>query len=278
MRILRAVEMGMCFGVRDALQLAASVKIPNEVTIHGELVHNPEVNQQLTARGFRQQPEDRRHQLPETPVVMITAHGISNARTQELQQAGKQLLDTTCPLVRRAHEAAADLQREARHILLIGKRGHVEVSGIVEDLASCTVIENLNDVATFAAPRLGVLCQTTTPPDQAEIILAEIHRQNPGSDIRFIDTVCHPTKLRQEAVRRLLPRVSAMVVVGGVNSNNTRQLVQLCNAANVPAWQVTSAEELQPAWFQNITTVGLTAGTSTPDTTIQAVYDALMNL
>src|SRR5262245_734198 len=118
MRVIKAEVLGMCFGVRDALQTLEGVTDPGRVTIHGELVHNESVLAELDRRGFRMVKESARRPLPVTDTVLITAHGVSDCERQRLQAAGKQLVDTTCPLVRRAHEAAQKLQREGYHVLV----------------------------------------------------------------------------------------------------------------------------------------------------------------
>src|SRR5438552_4181350 len=113
MRVIRAEVMGLCFGVREALEVIDGVDEPATVTIHGQLVHNEIVQAQLTARGFAMQGEaQRRTSLPETPAVLVTAHGISDRERQRLEAAGKRLVDTTCPLVTRVHRAAQALQAE----------------------------------------------------------------------------------------------------------------------------------------------------------------------
>ncbi len=275
MKIVRASEMGMCFGVRDALAITRQVADPTQVTIHGELVHNPAVIQQLNAAGFHQLAEDHRQSPAATPLVLITAHGISNSERKRLEASGKQLIDTTCPLVRRVHDAAMQLAAEGRHVLLIGKPGHVEVVGIIEDLTSCDVISSPQDVRSYESRRLGIVCQTTMPSQIAEEIRVCITRCNPTADIRFVDTVCHPTKRRQQAMLELINGVDAVVVVGGRNSNNTRRLAELCQQHGVPALHVTCADEIDPDWFGDGATVGLTAGTSTLDDTINAVHERL---
>lgn len=275
MRVIRAQAMGMCFGVRDALHATQAVHDPTLVTIHGELVHNPRVTRQLHEAGFHQSPEDARRPAAATPLVLITAHGVSNAERQRLATANKALIDTTCPLVRRAHDAAQELRAEGRHVLLIGKAGHVEVRGLVDDLDSYDVIGRADDVTCYDHPRLGVVCQTTMPPDVVADVCTRIRRRNPLADIRVIDTVCQPTKLRQRALLALVRRVDAVVVVGGRNSNNTRWLVQVCHQHQTPAVHVESADDLDPVWFDGLRTVGLTAGTSTLDETIDQVHRAL---
>jgi 4-hydroxy-3-methylbut-2-enyl diphosphate reductase len=275
MKVIQADVMGMCFGVRDALALIEEVRQPQRVTIHGELVHNEQVISRLKARGFQMVQESQRRPLPMTETVLITAHGISATERERLQRAGKQIVDTTCPLVERAHQAAQKLQQEGCHVLVIGKPGHVEVQGIIEDLRSYDVIQTPGDVRTYRHSRLGIMCQTTTPVALAEEIRAAVAAKNPHAEIRFIDTICLPTKEHQRALERLLDQVEAVVVVGGRNSNNTRQLVLRCQERGLPAHHVQGPEDLRPEWFDGIETVGLTAGTSTLDEAIQAVHKAL---
>lgn len=270
MRILRALEMGMCFGVRDALAAIDAIAEPQRVTIHGELVHNPAVLAELDRRGFLRSPEGQRP-IPATPAVLVTAHGISDRERARLLAADKQLLDTTCPLVQKAHDAAQELQREGRRVIVLGKRDHVEVRGIVEDLVDPVVVASVAEVVTWPEPRLGVVAQTTTQVDVTAALLAAIEQQNPHADVRCIDTVCSPTKARAAAVRALLPQVEAMVVVGGHGSNNTRQLVAIAEQGGVPTVHVAGPDELDRRWFAGRRTVGLTAGTSTLPATIDAV-------
>jgi 4-hydroxy-3-methylbut-2-enyl diphosphate reductase len=265
----------MCFGVRDALKAAESVLDPTRVTIHGELVHNPEVTRRLAEAGFLQASEDGRDADAQTPLVLITAHGISDRERDRLEASGKSLIDATCPLVRRVHEAAKQLEREGRYVLLIGKPGHVEVRGVVEDLRDCEVIGAPDEVRPYHSRRLGVVCQTTMPPDVVEEICDRIRRLNPKADVRLVDTVCLPTRLRQQAMIDLVRRVDAVVVVGGRHSNNTRRLVEFCRQHGTPAHHVESSIDLEPGWFEGVANLGLTAGTSTLDETIDEVHRAL---
>ena len=278
MNVILADVLGMCFGVRDALRAMDEVSRPESVTIHGELVHNEIVLTQLRGRGFRSVEEKDRQEMPATQTVLITAHGISNAERHRLESAGKKLLDTTCPLVARAHAAAQKLQREGCHVLVIGRRGHVEVQGIIEDLTSFTLIQGPGEVETYLFQRLGIICQTTTPSRLVTAIRQAVAQHNPQAEIRFVDTVCQPTKEHQSALERLLDQVEAMVVVGGSQSNNTRELAARCRERGVPAIHVQTAADLRPEWFAGLQTVGLTAGTSALDDTIALVHQALLRL
>ena len=278
MNVLPADPMGVCFGVRRALAVAEQIDSPETVTIHGELVHNETVRAGLESRGFRITGERDRGQLPRTSTVMITAHGISDCRRRSLQAAGKRLIDTTCPLVRRVHRTSQELHADGYHVLVIGRRDHVEVQGVVEDLSSFDVVSEVRDVLTYPHDRLGIICQTTVPPHEAEEILLAIRLRNLRAEIRFENTICRATRDRQRAVGRLLPKVDVMVVVGGRNSNNTRELAALCRRQGVTTYHIQSAEDIDPEWFHDCRTVGLSAGTSTVHRAIEEVHDALCHL
>ena len=278
MRVIRSEVLGMCFGVRDALRAMGRVAEPSTVTIHGELVHNEVVTRDLEARGFRTAAESSRDTIPETPNVLITAHGVSDRERSRLEAAGKRLIDTTCPLVRRAHDAAIALRDEGRHVLVLGKRGHVEVRGLVEDLPSYEVIESDRDVKVYTHRKLGVICQTTSTDRDVDRLRALIVSRNPTADIRFIDTVCLPTKDHQRALERLIDQVDAVVVVGGKNSNNTKALAERAAERGRPTVHVQGPADLDLFWFRPEWTVGLTAGTSTLDETIASVHMALLTI
>lgn len=277
MKVLRARAMGMCFGVRDALAAAAARTDAATTTIWGELVHNEQVLQRLRAQGFAMTAEDERS-IPATDNVLLTAHGVSRVDRVVLQRAGKRLIDTTCPLVVRAHDAARQLQDDGFHVIVIGRPDHVEVRGLVGDLWSYDVAAGVEDVRRYPHARLGVVCQTTTSEHAARAVLAALRAHNPDAEIRFADTICEPTRQRIRAVVELAAQCAVVVVVGGANSNNTRQLVALCEANGSKAYHVQTAADLEPAWFDGCATVGVTAGTSTLDETVDAVVAALEGL
>ena len=278
MKVILATQMGMCFGVRDAIAETRNTPNPNQTTIYGELVHNRQVVDELRLRGFAMTPETTRDDIPPTPQILITAHGISNKEHQRLANAGKILIDTTCPLVHRIHAAAQKLERDGYFVVVIGKHNHVEVRGIVDDLRNYAVVDARDEVQCFDSPRVGIVCQSTTPPSHADAMRREIETKNIGKEICFIDTICHPTRARQEAVLALFGQVDALVVVGGRNSNNTRQLANLATEHGIPALHVERPDDLNPDWFKDFSIVGLTAGTSTPDHTIRAIHKALLSI
>jgi 4-hydroxy-3-methylbut-2-en-1-yl diphosphate reductase len=273
MKIIVAEHFGVCFGVRDAIAQAQALARKAPLTILGELVHNPIVREQLRAQGVREEASDR---APQTSRVMITAHGTSDKRREALTKLGLVVADGTCPLVRHAHEQLKQLVHAGYFPVVIGLANHVEVRGLVGDFADAFVVSEPADIQKLPArPRYGIISQTTQPIDRVRAIVAEITRARPDAEIRFADTVCKPTKDRQLALKKLIAAVDVIVVVGGRQSNNTRQLVETCRAAGKRALHIERPEELQPEWFRGVRVVGLTGGTSTLPETVEAVRQRL---
>ena len=275
MQVRVAREMGMCFGVRDAIDLALELAREGPLTILGDLVHNPDVVARLDSAGAgrARDPAEVR-----TPAVLLTAHGTSDRVRLGLIERGLEVHDATCPLVRRAHLALARLVAEGRHPVVIGRPDHVEVRGLVGDLPDYTVLHTEADLDRLAPrmardprTRLGVVSQTTQPLERVRGLVAALRARYPCADVRFVDTVCQPTKDRQQALRDLAEEVDVVVVVGGPDSNNSRKLVELARSLGRPAHLVARAAELRGEWFAGCAVAGLTAGTSTPDAVIDEV-------
>jgi 4-hydroxy-3-methylbut-2-enyl diphosphate reductase len=237
------------------------------------LVHNETVLNDLRAKGIQLRNEPGE---VGTQTVMITAHGASERRLGAARGRGLQVLEATCPLVHAAHRAVAKLVRDGFHPIIIGKRDHVEVRGLTEDLAECDVVLSEDDVRQLRErPRFGVAAQTTQPVERVRHLVALIRQRFPQSEVRFVDTVCQPTKLRQHAATELARQCDVVVVIGGVHSNNTRELVATCRLHCERVFHVQEAADLRPEWFGEARVVGITAGTSTPDATIASVESRL---
>ncbi len=200
-KILRASHLGMCFGVRDAIALAENESRRQPLTILGELVHNDSVLKSLRERGIgiEEQPAAVR-----TAAVMITAHGASEKTMERVRERGLHVLEATCPLVHHAHRAVQRLAREGYHPVIIGRRGHVEVRGLTEDLEGFDIVLTESDVEQLAArARFGVAAQTTQPIERVRHLVELIRQRFPDSEVKFVDTVCQPTKQRQVAAVEL---------------------------------------------------------------------------
>lgn len=276
MTILRAEHLGMCFGVRDAIALANAESARQPVTVLGELVHNETVLADLRSRGVRLESD---LDAVQTGTVIITAHGTSNRRLAEVRERGHRVLEATCPLVHFAHRALAELVSRGLHPVIIGQRGHIEVRGLTGDFPHADVVLSEADIDTLPErPGFGIASQTTQPIARVRELVAHLRQRFPGSEVVFRDTVCQPTKQRQSAAEELAQRCDVVVVIGGAHSNNTRQLVATCARFCERVHHVQTAGDLGENWFDDAETVGLTAGTSTPDSTIQAVEAALRRL
>ncbi len=268
-QVIRAEHLGMCFGVRDAIALAFGRAEAAPLTILGDLVHNAAVLGALRAKGIAI-AHDPAH--VETRTVMVTAHGASERTLAVTRARGLEVVEATCPLVQVAHRAVRALLDEGYHPVIIGRRAHVEVRGLTEDLDAFDVVLDESDVLRLERhPRIGIAAQTTQPIDRVRYLVELIRRRFPASDVRFIDTVCHPTKERQRAAAELARRCDVVIVIGGENSNNTRELVNTCSHQCSHVHHIQTESDLRPEWFLAAGTVGITAGTSTPDEVIDRV-------
>lgn len=275
MRILKAAHLGMCFGVRDAIRLALHEAQRQPLTILGDLVHNDTVVSSLQHAGISMV---RKLEEATTATVMITAHGASDRARQRIHEHGHHLMEATCPLVHIAHLEVLRLEREGFHPVIVGQRDHVEVRGLTEDLHAFDIILSEDDIASLTQrPRFGVASQTTQPIDRVRHLVACLRRRFPQSDVRFIDTVCQPTKQRQHAANSLSQACDVVIVIGGSRSNNTRELVATCRRHCARVYHVTGAHDLRADWFAETDTIGVTAGTSTPDTVIEEVEQRLQD-
>ena len=275
MKIILATHFGLCFGVRDAIAHAQQLARKGPLTILGELVHNPIVREQLRQLGVEEASLD--HHSTKSTRVMITAHGASDKQRQKWITAGYQVDDATCPLVQHAHQQLKQLVASGYFPVVIGQPGHVEVRGLTEDFQEAFVIEQLDDVVRLPQQsRYGVIAQTTQPIDHVHRLVEAIRSSRPDACVRFVDTVCRPTKERQTALDNLITHADVIVVVGGHRSNNTRQLVQTCRLAGKTAFHIERPEELRPDWFIGASIVGLTAGTSTLPETVAVVHERLL--
>lgn len=269
MKIIRAEHLGMCFGVRDAIALALETARQEPLTILGDLVHNETVLVELKAKGV---VIEQRAEKVNTQTVMVTAHGASERALAETRALGLNVLEATCPLVRVAHHAVLKLASEGYHPVIVGKRDHVEVRGLTGDLADFDVVLSEADVLEMREhPRFGVAAQTTQPIEKVRLLVNVLRRRFPNSEVRFIDTVCQPTKQRQHAAVELAQQCDVVIVVGGAQSNNTRELVETCSRYCTRVHHVQSAADLHADWFFTAQKVGVTAGTSTPDNVIHQV-------
>ena len=269
-KILIAEHSGMCFGVRQAIEATESLLARAPATILGELAHNPVVQSRLSKQGAREGTLEGTS--APTPDVIITAHGASNLDRTRWRNQGYRVLDTTCPLVHVAHRKLGRLVNDGYLAVIIGQEGHVEVRGLVGDFPDATVILSCEDIAKIPqVKKIGVISQTTQPIDRVRTLVDEIRRQRPEAEVVHSDTVCQPTKDRQKALDELCKASELVLAIGGRNSNNTAQLARTARQHGCKAHHIEGPDDIVEEWLHGVVSIGLTAGTSTLDESVQAV-------
>jgi 4-hydroxy-3-methylbut-2-en-1-yl diphosphate reductase len=281
MKVSLARAMGTCFGVQDAINLAMSPEFNNELTIVGQLVHNPQVSDSLKQNGVSLVPGIEDIDKIKTKKVMITAHGAAEKTKQRLQDAGFIVYDASCPLVMRVHQTIKSLVSKGYFPVVIGQQDHVEVKGIVGDLDDHLVINSENDFSKIKKSgnrKLGIVTQTTQQRDKVEVLVEKIRALEYVDEVSFVNTICQPTHDRQVAVHELADQVDLMIVIGGFNSSNTKKLVHVCGEKGIEAHHIESFDQLDKNWFINKQHVGITAGTSTPENVINGVHSKILEI
>lgn len=277
MKIEKAEKTGFCFGVRRALEIVEKAsREGGSLETLGEVVHNRQVVQKLSKLGVS---------VAETVAdvkgkrLAISAHGVGPQVEAQLRAKHLEVIDATCPDVRRVQQAAKKLTAEGFFVVVYGDAEHAEVKGILGWADHKGIATKDDRVVAALKPlplRLGILSQTTQVPADFQDFVKKIIDAafGKGSEIRIIDTICPHIRQRQKSALELAGRVDVMVVVGGSTSANTKHLAELCSRV-VKTYMVQSAGELRSEWFKGVTRVGVTAGASTADETIDEVVAAL---
>lgn len=277
MKIHLANHYGMCFGVRDAIAKTQIIAQQNSTTVLGELVHNPVVQKQLDSAGIKIGSLDYPLDSVKTEAVVFTAHGVADSVRKTWAQTGKQVFDTTCPLVKKAHRSLECLVLAGYKPVVIGRPDHVEVRGLVTDFPEAIVLLEESELEKIPGnwEKIGIVSQTTQPVSLVENLVAKIRTSRPNCEVKFIDTICQPTKNRQKSLIDLSKKCDTVVVVGGNNSNNTKQLANRAADLGCKVVQIETADDLRLSWFTGSQNVGVTAGTSTLEETVQQVVARL---
>ena len=269
LEVILADYLGFCYGVKRAIKIARENAAPDgSACTLGPIIHNPQMVERLIDEGIG--TIDCLDDLKRGKVI-IRSHGVGPETYEKAEAMGLECVDATCPHVKKAQLSAKELAEEGRFVVIVGEKEHPEVHSIVQWAGgNVAVIETVAEAASVPnASRLGIISQTTFSGERfREIVSALLDKSR---DIRVMRTICTATDQRQRAARELASKVDVMLVIGGKNSANTTRLAQLC--ANIcRTYHIETAEELQPAWFDNIEKIGITAGASTPDWIIKEVY------
>ena len=275
-----AAPRGFCAGVDRAIQIVeeALEKWGAPVYVRHEIVHNAHVVSRLEDLGAIVVEE--LDECPEDRPVIFSAHGVPKSVPAEAQRRNMIFVDATCPLVSKVHVEAERHHREGREIVLIGHAGHPEVIGTMGQLPgdTITLIETVEDVASFAPKNpdnVAFVTQTTLSVDDTADIVAALQTRFPGISSPHKEDICYATTNRQEAVKSFAPGTDLVLVIGATTSSNSVRLVEVAKRAGAArAELVASAENINWAWFEGVSILGLTAGASAPEDLVQGVINA----
>lgn len=285
MKIILANPRGFCAGVDRAISI-----VELALEIHGapiyvrhEVVHNRFVVNGLRERGaiFVEELDE----VPDGAIVIFSAHGVSQAVRQEAKRRQLKVFDATCPLVTKVHMQVARASKKATKAILIGHEGHPEVEGTMgqydNQAGGIFLVENVDDVARLAAlsdDNLTFMTQTTLSIDDTADIIEALKQKYPAIQGPRKNDICYATTNRQQAVRELAKQSDLVLVVGSKNSSNSNRLAELASRMGVKAKLIDGAEDIDSAWLEQVSTIGITAGASAPEVLVQSVVAHLKTL
>ena len=285
MQIYLANPRGFCAGVDRAIAIVneALMRFEPPIYVRHEVVHNKFVVSDLANRGavFVEELTE----VPDGSIVIFSAHGVSKAVEDEATRRDLTVFDATCPLVTKVHIEVAKFAQEGMDAVLIGHAGHPEVEGTMGRFnrkfgGQIHLVENESDVEKLVvkdAERLSFVTQTTLSMDDTARVIDALRDKFPAIQGPRKDDICYATQNRQDAVKDLAARCQVVLVVGSPNSSNSNRLRELAERMNCQAYLIDNASEIQRVWFDNIESVGVTAGASAPEVLIQEVLQQLQD-
>jgi len=271
-----ALNAGFCFGVERAIDLARkAVAEHNKVAMLGDIVHNESVIADLEKAGVIVFSDI--NQVPSEMPVLFRSHGTPLPIWQKAAERGLIIIDATCPLVKEIHKASKMLEEDGRKVIIIGDKGHDEVEGIASQIHDPLILSNAADALQLHAfKRAGVVIQSTQFMDNVSDILNILITK--VKDLRIINTICKPTRDRQKQLKELAVQNDVMIIVGSFSSANTKRLTLIAKRINPRSYQVQGPDEVDLSWFKDATTVGVSAGASTPAEMVMAVVKKINQL
>ena len=280
LKLLIAAPRGFCAGVDRAIEIVerAIERYGAPVYVRHEIVHNKYVVESLRAQGavFVEELDE----VPDHAPVVFSAHGVPKSVPAEAERREMLYVDATCPLVSKVHRQAERQIEKGQHIIFVGHAGHPEVIGTMGqvDDGQMTLVETVEDVAELpfsTQDSLSYLTQTTLSVDDTAEIIAALEERYPQIVGPKAEDICYATSNRQAAVKQIAPDADLGLVIGAQNSSNSLRLVEVSERCGTPAKLIQRASEIDPAWLEGVSTVGLTAGASAPELLVREVVRKL---
>lgn len=278
MKIHLAKSAGFCFGVRRAIQLSlATANRHKNVFMLGDIVHNEEVVRQIEKAGIK---KIRRLEKNKNKILLIRAHGASPDIFQKARRDGYTIVDATCPMVKEIHAIARRMSQKGFSLIVIGDKNHDEVRGIIgQTTPKALVINDKKNIRLSAVKKIKkgcVIVQSTQNIENVLEIVTLLKKYIPS--LEFFNTICRPTRLRQDEIRHMPKENDCMIIIGSKRSANTRRLYEISKAINPKSYWIASKKEIKKEWFRQVHNVGVTAGASTPPETTQEIIAALKKI
>ena len=276
MKITVAKDAGYCFGVRDAVNMAydAADKY-GDVYMLGSIVHNEEVVKDLEKVGAK--VVSKLDQVPKGSPILFRAHGTVEELWNEAKSKNMNIVDATCPIVYEIHNEVKNLSKDRRKIIVIGDHGHDEVVAIADQVKNAVIISSPEEAKKLKKmKRAGVVSQSTQDLENVNEIIKIL--MSKVFDLHFVNTICFPTKRNHEQIELIAKNHDVMIIIGSFTSANSKRLSQLALKINTDTHQVSSSSEINPKWFKNKESIGISAGASTPDYLINDVKDKIINI
>ena len=276
MKIFLAKDAGYCFGVRDAVNLAYDMaKDHGDVYMLGTIVHNEKVVDDLSKAGTK--VVDKLSEVPSDKPILFRAHGTAPKVWKKAKNKNLKIIDATCPLVTEIHDEIKKLEAEGRRTIIIGDHGHDEVVGIAAQVKDPIILANIKEAeALRKMKKAGVVSQSTQMIENVQEIINVLMQK--VFDLRFVNTICFPTRRNHEQIKKLADQCEVMIVIGSFTSANSKRLTQLALERNKRSYQVTCADDIEKIWFKNCETVGISAGASTPDDIIRDIVQKIKEI
>ena len=275
MKIIVAKDAGYCFGVRDAVNMAydASEKF-GSVYMLGDIVHNENVVKDLSKAGAK--VVKNLDEIPKKSPVLFRAHGTKSEIWDKAKQKGLNIIDATCPLVHEIHDEVIKLEAEGRKIIIIGDHGHDEVIAIADKVKKAIIVSNTKEALALkkaGLKRAGIVSQSTQMIENVQEIITILMTKI--FDLRFVNTICYPTKRNHDQIKVLSESSDVMIIIGSFTSANSKRLTELSTQRNKKSYQVKTSADLNENWFKGCKSVGISAGASTPDYLIEDVKNKI---
>ena len=273
--IFVAEHAGACFGVERALRLVEDqLAAGKAVSTLGPLIHNTRVVSSLEQRGVR--VVSKVDEVEAGSTLVLRTHGVAPKVERRCRERGLDVVDATCPYVKRVHNAARRMKAAGYDVVVAGEHGHAEVEATAAQVTGTRVVADADEARRIDAQRVALVCQTTLAASTLEAIAGALAATRETLHVQ--NTICSATSERQQAAADLSARVDVMIVLGGLGSANTRHLAEVSSACGTPCHHVEDASDIERSWFEGVSSAGLTAGASTPRDHITEATERLIEL